>query len=263
MHSLPMPTQTQSPLTSRYRHCEYPPANSYQIEKITDTRQLLDCPINTAAVYVWPEADTTHRHAWLARLESFVESYLTAPPGRTEPDLFIISNGGNPCTEAASLIELLPNPTVISRDNSGYDLGAFKHWTDMHGHKYDIAVYMGTYARPTKPGWMDFIKIHFLLNGPGLYGQFFAIAPYPHIRTQVFISDPLLISMFWPKYVLTSQRYPLEHGPNNWTIQLIRAGFDAFVLSWDGIWHVRQLNTTLRARFNQLFYDKFYTVPVQ
>ncbi|MCS7338196.1 MAG: hypothetical protein NZ739_08170 [Verrucomicrobiae bacterium] len=190
-----------------------------------------DSPLRVAVCYLCPNRDPAR---WAHFTTRFVRQYLANPPGKHPHQLVVLLNDTQPVKPEFSALHELPVQWWFEHDNSGYDLGAYNRFA--RATNFDLCIFIGTYAYPHKPGWLDHIMSHYYMYGPALWGQ--SKQPLPlrrgvFVLTQVFWCPPQFIRMFWPEHIEVAQRYNIEFGPNNFTARMLNSGYNVFVLGWD------------------------------
>lgn len=194
--------------------------------------------MKTAIVYVHP-AMSLSVYRPLAR--RFVDTYMANPPGESGHQLYVIVNGEKVRPDHRKLFEPLPCE-LIAGSNVGKDIGAFI-WAAAN-IPCDLLVCFGSHTHFQREGWLDRIVNVFLQEGPALYGPWGV--PFlggDHIRTTCFWCPPELLNSYPYGIGTDMQRYAFERGESSLTQHVLKSGFPAIMVTWDGYyghqeWHV-------------------------
>lgn len=182
--------------------------------------------MKTVLCYVFPNLNPVLYEPMARR---FVRSYQEFPPGETEHDLVVVSNGSPITRPQRRIFEPLP-AQFRDHNNYGKDIGAFM--SVAIESPADLLVCFGSHINFHRAGWLDRMLNAYLDLGPGLYGCWGFHEPAPHIRTTSFWLPPELLSAYpWP--VDNPHRYNFEHGPTQsilrWTQQ---NGLPVVMVGW-------------------------------
>lgn len=133
------------------------------------------------------------------------------------------------------------------RNNFGKDLGAFLYAAQ--NIECDLLVCMGAHINFWKPGWLDVINRSYEQIGPGVYGAWGFQEPIPHLRTTLFWCPPQILASY-PWLKTDSDRYGMEHGPENISLWSQKQGFEPYQITWLGAyskkyWHAIPINEGL------------------
>lgn len=184
--------------------------------------------------YVYP---TIQESTYLSMAQRFVNSYMTCPPGECPHRIAVLVNGPNH-PGIKKVFDPLP-VELMQHDNTGKDLGAY--WKAAWTLESDFMVCLGAPVFFIRAGWLDCMVNAHLDNGPGMFGCFGAQAPMPHMRTTGFGITPELFKAY-PHPICTTNRYPIEHGPDSLALWVDRMGFSSLQVTWSGVfgkdkWH--------------------------
>ncbi len=190
--------------------------------------------MRVAIAYIFPNLSPKVYEPMARR---FSIQYLRNPPGASEHELYVISNGGGRVTERQEKIfdPLVPN--FIYHDNIGRDIGAFQ--MAARTIPCDLLVCIGSPARPRSPGWLDIMVQSVENHGPGLYGVWGFHSPTPHIRTTVWWISPQILNAY-PIQVGNDQRYHFEHSHESITAFSIKKGFPVLQVTNRGVFSIER-----------------------
>lgn len=187
-----------------------------------------------AICYVFP----VHLPRYNETAKRFASTYLDFPPGETEHELHVYTNGGSITTKQRELFGPL-SPVFHPNGNIGKDIGAYQRAASEIS--CDLLICLGSPVYFHRAGWLDWIVRVYEANGPALYGCWGFYEPKHHLRTTAFWFPPVIMQSY-PSFVNDGYRYEFEHGQNsivNWSKRL---GFENYMVTWKGAfpesqWH--------------------------
>lgn len=183
--------------------------------------------MNFLIVYVTVSGgEQTERYA-----QRFCSSFRNFPPGADNWGLCAVSNGG-PMEPDVERHFLPLKATVIKRDNSGWDIGAYIEVAN-RVRFYDAILCCGQSVYFHRPGWLKRLDSVWTTHGPGLYGFFASNLVRKHLNTTCFCVDPRLLCG-WGQVVDTKEkRYEFEHGAKPFWKQVEALGRPVRLVMWD------------------------------
>jgi hypothetical protein len=201
--------------------------------------------------------------------ERFVESYHQFPPN-IEHESIVVCNGAKADSTTRCLFSPFKNVRLIPYNNAGYDIGGFQFAAQNVG--CDMMVFFGGSAFFKRAGWLFRMAEAFHLHGPALYGATanrgnLSVKVWPHIRTTAFWCPPGWMNEYPKRVTRADQRFPFEHGPDNFTEWVRkRKGSKAWLVSWDGEYQWERWDTvrggyTHCPQTNVLAYDRMCEPP--
>lgn len=204
--------------------------------------------MRTAVVYCYPTVDPAK---YVPAAKKFVSSYLQFPGSLEEPELHVVVNSDGTLLHPMirELFDQL-SPHWHYHDNRAKDLGAFMMAAKfMVEAKFDLMVCCGAHVNFWKPGWLDVITRSYSTLGPAVYGAWGFQEPLPHLRTTFFWCPPQILASY-PWLKSESDRYGMEHGPENIALWSRKQGFEPFQITWTGAysmkhWHALTLEEGL------------------
>lgn len=190
--------------------------------------------MNVALAYCYPLVDT-RKHFQLAM--RFANTYRKFNPGVGHM-LYVITNGGEP--SGADLRPFNGLPYInIKHDNHGWDIGAYQKAASEI--PCDLLVCLGSYCHFHRENWLRYMVEAYVDYGPNLYGCWGCLLPRPHIRTTVFWLPPQILDAYPDEVGNTkSDRYSFEHGENSILNFTRQCGFDALMVTVNGVYHQNQ-----------------------
>lgn len=191
--------------------------------------------MKVAIIYIFPTVDVA-TYEPLAR--RFAQSYMDHPPGETEHELFVCSNGYPAGQRQRQLFEPL-TCTHIQHNNTGKDIGAYQVCAE--NIPCDLLLCLGSSTKFWKAGWLDRIAQVYKDNGPALYGCWAFHQPAVHVRTTAFWLPPELLNSY-PYRIADHMRYEFEHGQHSIVNHVTSVGFPSYMVTWSGVygrdqWH--------------------------
>lgn len=185
--------------------------------------------MNVAIVYIYP--------AFGGAFDDFASRFASTYKQcvETQPhQLWIVSNGGKPTDQMASVFEGI-NCSWIEHDNSGYDIGAFQSCAERI--PCDLMVFLGSSTYPRRQSYLDRVVKSYEKNGESLYGTMcnFGCLPtvHPHLRSTGFWCSPGMMNRYPVRITDASQRYGFEHGDNCFTQWAIKIGLNSYLVDWE------------------------------
>lgn len=186
--------------------------------------------MNAAIIYIHPRPDM---RKYIPAARRFAASYIQHPPGATQHDVYVVVNGDIVRKYDEKPFHPLP-VKLITHDNFGKDIGAFQKCArEIKG--YDLMVFCGAEVRFRRAGWLDLMMMAYEKKGPGIFGAFAFHQPALHIRTTCFWMPPELLNLY-PYQIGNEHRYDFEHGANSIAKWTIDSGFNAWMVTWLGIY---------------------------
>lgn len=184
--------------------------------------------MKTAIVYVHAGA------AYLNHATKFVSSYHSCPPGGDHASV-VICNGFAPTAFEQVLFGGLPNLTLLTHDNSGWDIGAFQMAS--RTVPADLMLFFGASAYFTAPGWLNRVEASVNRHGFGLYGVHGnagdeRVNVSPHVRTTGFWIAPSLLNKYPFIVNQAKNRYEFEHGQTSLANWITKQGMNVWVVTW-------------------------------
>lgn len=171
---------------------------------------------------------------FLPQAYRFVASWLECQPLH-DCSLFVISNGGEPSSEAQLLFSAIPSfQGFLERGNEGFDIGAFQFAAQNIAG--EMHVYFGTNAYFRRAGWLYRMVEAWNSAGPQFYGAFASLVSRPHIRTTGFWTSPELMNRYPRRVTTLQQRYDAEHRDMNLTDWVETVGHRALMVTWSGLY---------------------------
>lgn len=191
-----------------------------------------------ACVYCCPTENHGPQHLQLAY--RFVISWLQGQP-LSDCDLYVISNGGAPSSEAEILFSSIDAfKGFYQHSDVGWDIGGFQAIARELPH--EIVVFFGGNAYFKQSGWLKRMVNAYDEHGPHLYGAFASVVHAPHVRTTGFWLPRELFNRY-PKTIRTmDERYEFEHrGGNSPTLTdwVQSVGRKALQVTWSGVYGPR------------------------
>jgi hypothetical protein len=186
--------------------------------------------MNVAVVYIYP----FNGAGYLDLASRFLNSYHRNPP-EFEHQTIIVSQGEEPNDDTKYLFESLPNVSIMTHDNSGYDIGAFQHAA--RDIPCDLMIFLGASAYIKCTGWVRRAVESYTKLGNTLYGCMGNRGVgdiHPHIRTTGFWMNPKLLNKYPTLISRSDQRYGFEHGSNCLTSWVSAQGKIPWVVAYDG-----------------------------
>lgn len=171
----------------------------------------------------------------------FVDTYKRFPAGASHK-LWVICNGGvlSPQQKA---IYAGTNPVFMSRDNTGWDVGAFLDACTAiveSGVKCDMVMCCGSNTHFKRAGWLRRLSDVWDKNGPGMYGVTASYEIRPHFNTSSFVCPPKLVADYPFSVTCMEDRYHFEWGSRSLMRQAESAGMPVLLVTWDGEYPVSQ-----------------------
>lgn len=195
-------------------------------------------------MYCFPTIDPAK---YVPAAKKFVSSYLQFPGSLVEPELHVVVNDGKPSYESVTSPFKPLSPKFHWYDNWAKDLGAFMHAAQII--ECDLLVCCGAHVNFWKPGWLDVITRAYSTLGPAVYGAWGFQEPIQHLRTTFFWTAPKILASY-PWLKSDSDRYGMEHGPDNIALWSRKQGFEPYQITWTGAysmkhWHALSLEDGL------------------
>ena len=196
-------------------------------------------------MYCFPTIDPAK---YVPAAKKFVSSYLQFPGSLEEPELHVVVNRENAVNLAAIKQVFEPlSPIFHQHNNYAKDLGAFMRAAQII--ECDLIVCCGAHVNFWKSGWLDVITRSYCTLGPAVYGGWGFQEPIQHLRTTLFWTAPEILAGY-PYLQSESDRYSMEHGPENIALWSRKQGFEPFQITWTGAysmkhWHALTLEEGL------------------
>lgn len=185
--------------------------------------------MNLGVVYVCPVVNWPQHEGAIRR---FVSSY-TMFPAEYPHRLLVVCNGGQPNADVLSLFAE-KNPSYLQRDNTGWDIGAFRAAASSEDFNPILFLGANTYFR--RAGWLRRLMYGYEKFGPGLYGPSASFEITPHIRSTAFMCDPKLVRAWSGDISKPEDRHYFEVGSNSLTAMATRQGLPCILVTWDGFY---------------------------
>lgn len=184
--------------------------------------------MKTVLVYVYAGP------AYLSNATRFVSSYHACPPGRDHSSV-VVCNGFPPTSFEQVLFGGLPNLTILTHDNSGYDIGAFQMVS--RSIPADLMLFFGASAYFTAPGWLHRVEDSVARHGFALYGVHgnagdANVNVSPHVRTTGFWIAPSLLNQYPFIVKASGNRYEFEHGQTSLANWITKQGMHVWCVTW-------------------------------
>jgi hypothetical protein len=190
--------------------------------------------MKVAIIYVHP---TTLARTYQPLARRFVGSYMEAPPGQSDHELYVAINGGIAIGQWCSDLFSPLAPRFFAHNNYGKDIGAYQAAADLID--CDLLVCLGSHCHFHRAGWLDRMIGAYIENGPALYGCWGFLHPSAHIRTTAFWLPPWLL-LAYPRQVGSNpERYGFEHGPESITLWSQQQGFEPLMVTWKGTYTMK------------------------
>ncbi len=101
----------------------------------------------------------------------FASSYMAFPPG-VEHETLIVSNGGPSSKQIEVILAGLPRASFYSRNNSGWDIGAYIEAAVGPAQYADMLVCLGESVYFHRAGWLKRLVEAWEAYGEGMYGVY-------------------------------------------------------------------------------------------
>lgn len=191
-----------------------------------------------SVVYVYPLiGDPSHD----ANARRFASTYRKFDPEQ-DHSLHVVFNGAAPSAEHTGVFEGL-SAEFHQHDDSGWDIGAFqKAARDID---CDVIVFLGGTSYFKRPGWLRRMATSVRLHGDGLFGASASYERDPHIRTNAFWCDPMLVRAYPRRVRSHADRYRFEAGAVSLTRMAESIGLRGWLVTWDGEYGKEQWRTPL------------------
>lgn len=186
--------------------------------------------MKVAVCYVYPLLNHAIYYPLAVR---FAQGYRQFPSGYHH-ELHILCNGGQFHPSVLNCFSGI-NYQSHQYNNRGWDIGAYQ-WA-AENIPCDMLVCFGAPVHLHRPYWLGRMANAFIENGPGLYGYYASMVPNWHVRTTGFWCPPVLLSSY-PDEIKSSKpsRYGFEFGDNSFTRFVMQAGFECFMVTWNGVY---------------------------
>ena len=191
---------------------------------------LIEIPLITV-VYV----HVPGHGVYLPKTKRFVEGYQQFPAGVSHK-MIVVSQGREPYPDVVEILKGLGPHEVVVHDNSAWDIGAFKKCARERSSPMMMFLSGGTYLRG--PNWLKRAwDVFQQYDGYGLFGACGNtggrhIDAWPHIRTSSFWCAPEVLLRYPYQCEDMYQRYPMEHGPSNFTLWCRSMGLPTVVVDF-------------------------------
>lgn len=202
--------------------------------------------MKVAIIYIFPVVEA---QVYVPKARRFAATYMENPPGDSDHQLYVVTNGGEISKSYRRIFEPIPCHH-ISHNNVGKDIGAYQVCAE--NIACDLMICLGANIHFWKAGWLDRIVNAYLENGPALYGCWAFHNPSTHVRTTAFWLPPELLRSY-PYIVGNDQRYEFEHGENSIVNHATKMNFPSYMVTWGGVYAKNQWHHVEREEC--LFFD--------
>jgi 2-polyprenyl-6-methoxyphenol hydroxylase-like FAD-dependent oxidoreductase len=171
-----------------------------------------------------------------------------------------VFNGAAPSSENIAVFDGLEFERH-QHDDSGWDIGAFQ--TAAREIDCDVIVCLGGNSHFKRAGWLERMIEAFRSHGDGLYGASASYERDPHIRTNAFWCDPVVIRAYPVRVRTNAERYRFEASALSLTRLVEHIGLGCWLITWDGDyaksdWRIPANIFRRGDQSNSLVYDRYF-----
>lgn len=171
--------------------------------------------------------------------QRFCETLKRFPSGCNH-ELIVICNGGVPSKFLMKLFEGL-NARFFTRSNDGWDIGGYIDLAKQC--KSDLMMCLGESVHFHREGWLARIEDAWCAYGPGMYGCYSSYLVRPHLNTTAFAIGTHFLRDYPFKVMNRHDRYSFEHGESSMWRQVVKVGYQAALVTWDGVYGQNEWRT--------------------
>ncbi len=182
---------------------------------------------SVAVVYVYPTVGDVEHDAAARR---FASTYKEFPP-LAEHALHVVFNGAEPSSENLAVFAGLEFQ-AHQHDDTGWDIGAFQAAASRI--ECDLMVFLGGNSYFKRAGWLKRMVEATRAHGDGLYGASASYERDPHVRTNAFWCDPMLVRAYPLRVRTDEDRYRFEASRVSITRMAASVGLGCWLVTWDG-----------------------------
>lgn len=163
--------------------------------------------------------------------QRFTSSWRTFPPNSANLQLLPVANEG-PMDQNVLRHFLYFCDSILTRDNSGHDIGAYIEAANRYPN-FDAILCLGQSVYFHRAGWLKRLEEVWREHGPGMYGFYASNIVRKHLNTTAFCTSPALLRGWNQKVETKEQRYDFEHGEKSFWKQVEALRMPVRLVMWN------------------------------